>query len=74
MCTYNEERFKVDVNIFVVRKKGDFHFALDKILTSYYFFNELILFVKSDWEKWVFFDSYKMVYPELIVSLKSKNN
>ena len=54
MCTYKEERFKVDVNVFVERKKRNFQFALDKILTSYYIFNELFLIVKSEWEK-VFF-------------------
>ena len=72
MSTYKEERFKVDVNIFVERKKRNFHFALDKILTSYYFFNKLILFVKSEWEK-SFFSIAKNGLPRINCLIKIEN-
>lgn len=73
--TRDKKRFKINVDIFVLRKKCNVHFAFEKILTSYYFFDKLILFAKSEWEKRkFFFDNYEMVNPKSIVSLKWKND
>ena len=78
LCIYkrrDKKRFRIDVEIFVSRKKRYAHFAFEKILISYPFFDKLISFVKNEWEKRkIFFDSYEMVYPRLILSLKLKND
>ena len=60
--TRDKKMFKIDVDIFVSRKKRNVHFAFEKILTSYYCFDKLILFAKSEWEKRkIFFDNYEMI-------------
>ena len=47
--------FKIDVDIFVSRKKRNVHFAFEKILTSYYCFDKLILLLKVNGKKEKYF-------------------
>ena len=69
--------FRIDVEIFVSRKKRYVHFAFEKILINFFFFffDELTSFIENKWEKRkIFFNNYEMVNPRLISSLKWKND
>lgn len=65
------EKFGIDVDVFISRKKRLVHFAFKKPLTSHLFFNYLIVFVKSEWEKRQrFLENYEIINPRFVYSLK----
>ena len=46
-----ERRLGLSVDIFVSKKKKLVHFAFKKALSSYSCLNELVSFVRKEWEK-----------------------
>ena len=65
------QRFNIDVDVCVSKKKKLVHTSLVKHLFSYRFFVEIIDFVKSCWQEIkFFFPGYFFIYPKLNQSLK----
>lgn len=65
------EKFGIDVDLFISRKKRLVHFAFKKPLTSHVFFNYLIVFVKNEREKRQrFLENYEIINPRFVYSLK----
>ena len=69
------QRFNIDVDVYVSKKKKLIHMPLVKLLFSYRSFEEIIDFVKSYWQKRkFFFPGYFFIYPKLKQSLKWRYN
>ena len=65
------EKFGIDVDVLISRKKRLVHFTFKKPLTSHVFFNYLIVFVKNEWEKRQrFLENYEIINPRFVYSLK----
>ena len=64
------KKFRVEVDVFISKKKMLVYFAFDKPLVSYPFFHDIINLVFSCWrEQKKFFLSYEMLYPKLNSSM-----
>lgn len=65
------ERFDIYVDVYVSKKKKLVHMSLVKPLLSWYFFEDIIKFVKEYWNKRkCFYPGYFIDYPRLNQSLK----
>ena len=64
------ERFNIDIEVYISKKKKLVHMSVIKTLLSYQFFEEIIEFLKKYWKKNYFFPGYFFIYPKLNHSLK----
>ena len=65
------QRFNIDVDVYVSKKKKLVHMSLVKLLLSYRSFKEITEFVKNYWQKRkFFFPGNSFIYPKLNESLK----
>ena len=65
------QKFKIEVDVYVSKKKKLVHLSFLKPLISYLFFEELVDFVKSYWQKRKFFyPGNHFTYPRINQSLK----
>ena len=65
------QKFNIDVDVYVSKKKKLVHMSLVKPLLTYHSFKEIIEFVKNYWQKREFiFPGYFFIYPKLNQSLK----
>ena len=64
-----ERRIGLSVEIFVSKKKKHVHFAFKKALSSHSCPNELVFFVRKEWEnRNIFSGQYKMCFLKLVHS------
>ena len=64
-----EKRIGLSVEIFVSKKKKHVHFAFKKALSLHSCPNELVFFVRKEWEKRdMFSGQYKMCFLKLVHS------
>ena len=65
------KKFKIEVDVFVFKKKKLVHIAFKRRSSSYCFFHELTNIIEHYWnERKYFFSGYQFTYPRLSQSLK----
>ena len=65
------QKFKIEVDVYVSKKKELKHIPFLKLVLSYSFFEELIDYIKNYWQKRKFFyPGYYFIYPKINQSLK----
>ena len=65
------EKFNIDVNVFVSKKKKLLHLSLEKPLISYQSVKEIVSFVRNYWrQQKYFYPDYFYIRPRLNQSLK----
>ena len=65
------QKFKIEVDVYVSKKKELKHISFLKLLLSYSFFEDLIDYIKNYWQKRKFFyPGYYFIYPKINQSLK----
>ena len=78
-CAYIQDEikkhFKIEVDVFVSKKKMLVHFSFEKPLLAYPFFQDVIELVSLRWNKRkLFFDNCEMIYPKLNQSMRYKSD
>ena len=69
--SFLNHKFKVEVDVYVSKKKKLVEMSFLKPLISYSFFEELIDFIESYWKKRkVLYPGYYFIFPRLNQSLK----
>ena len=64
-------RFGIEIDVFVSRKRRLVHFAFKQPLLGYPFYRILLIFVRKEWaHQEIFFEGYEIVFPRLISSIR----